>query len=346
MPNNDSISNKNFWWGFWGAIVFLLIIYLSAVKEANKISLSDDGKRVVLANEIVEVWKNNLPSIFGTIGEEFGGKAKAEIETFIDEKIDAVFDPLYGQIPKFAEFHYSVMGEYTEIFAALSGAMGNRVQDILFKEVGFENNLRNELAEITQFSKDKISGAGKRVNDDIQNKIELGNDDMNLLTRTLELTSQDVENRFSSLEYSTIRGAGVIAGLTATGSVLAKTMGKKLATKVAGKVAVKTAAKAGGVLGGAGVGAAVCAPGGPIASAFCGFFGGVAVWLAVDKFIVEIDEHFNRDDFEKDLRDMVDEQKQEIKNGLKASYSAVIAIMMEEQKNKLKSVTPKELISN
>ena len=346
MPINNSISNKNFWRGFWGAIVFLLLIYLSAVSKTNKILPSEDGKHVVLSNEIVEVWKKNLPGIFGTIGEEFGDKAKAEIEIFIDEKIDAVFDPLYEQIPKFAEFHYSVTGEYAEIIAALSGEMGNRVQDILFKEVGFESNLQNELAEIAQFSKDKISDAVERINDDIQNKIELSNDDINLLTKTLELTSQDVGNRFSSLEYSTIRGDGVTIGLTATGSVLAKTMGKKLATKVAGKVAVKTAAKAGGVLGGAGAGAAVCAPGGPIASAFCGFFGGVAVWLAVDKFIVEIDEHFNRDDFEKDLRDMVDEQKQEIKNGLKASYSAVIAIMMEEQKNKLKSVTPKELISN
>lgn len=351
MNNSNSISNKKFWQAFWGTIIILLIIYFSAVYKANEISkvkVTEDGKHVVLSAEIAEVWEKNAPSIFGSIGDELGSKAKSEIDTLIDEKIDAVFTPVYGQIPKFADFHYSVTGEYTEIVAALSGEMGSRVQEILFKQVGFETNLQNEFTAITNLTQEKISGAMGRVNANIQNKIGLGNDDMNILTKTLHLTIQDVKKRFSSLEYSTIRGVGVTLGLTAAGTVLAKTMGKKLAVKVAAKTAVKTSAKAGGVLGGAGAAAGVCAAGGPIAAGVCGIVGGTIAWLAVDKLIVEIDEHFNRDEFEQELRTMVDEQKQEIKKGLKDSYSSVLATLADEHKNKIKSgvMTPKDLISN
>ena len=354
MPINNSISNKNFWRGFWGAIVFLLIIYISAVfkvndtdNKNNKILLSADGKHVVLSDGILELYKQIMPTFFANINKELGEKVKSEIETLIDKKIDAVFNPVYGQIPKFADFHFSVTGEYTEIIAALSGDMSNRVLDVLFKEVGFERNLQNELDEINRLSKDKVSGAVKRINDDFQSKMELGNDDMNLLTKTLHLTDQDLRNRFYSREFSTIKGADVVMGISVTGTVLAKVMGKKLATKVAAKTAIKASAKGGSILGGAGGGALTCAVGGPVASALCGLLGAAVVWFAVDKVIIEIDEYFNRDYFEQELRNLVDEQKQEIKKGLKDYYSIVIATLADEQKNKIKSgVTPKDLITN
>jgi hypothetical protein len=195
-------------------------------------------------------------------------------------------------------------------------------------------------------SKEIVSNAMGRVNSDIQSKIGLGNEDMNVLTAVLHLTIQDVKNRFISLEYSTIRGIGVTFGLTATSAVLAKTMGKKLAVKVAAKTAMKTSAKAGGILSGAGVGAGACIVGGPIASAACGLAGAIVAWFAVDKLIVEIDEHVNRNEFEQELHSMVDEQKQEIKQGLKNSYAKLLTTIADEQKNKIKSgvVTPKDLI--
>ncbi len=346
MTNNGSVSNKIFWRGFWWTIIFLVVIFLIAVftaNENNRVSLSADGKHVVLSNEFVDHWKKNLPNVFGTIGEEFDVKALGRIEGNINEKIDEVFDPVYEQIPKFAEFHYSVTGEYTEIVAALSGKMGGQVQEVLFKEIGFDENLKQKLDSIHEFSKNTILVAGQTVNGNIQNTMALDDDEMNLLTKTLNLSTEDVKDRFTSLKYTTIRGAGMAMGLSATGSVLAKAMGKKLATKIATKAAVKAATKATTIVEGAGAGALGCAAGGPVASLICGIGGGALVWLTVDKFIVEIDEHFNREGFEKDLRDMVDEQKQEFKKGLKDFYASVITSLVEEQKNKLKSVSPAEL---
>ncbi len=346
---NNSTSTDKFWIAFWATIIVLAIIYFSAVyeasKEDSKVKVTDNGTVVVISDEIAKAWKIIAPSIIVNI-DDFINKTKSETDALIDEKIDAVFSPVYGQIPKFADFHYSVTGEYMEIVAALSQDMGNRVQDILFNQVGFEGNLQSAFNKINEQSNEKISGAMGRINSDIQSKIGLGNNDMNLLTKTLHLTIQDVKNRFSSLTYSTIRGTAGI-GLTTTGAVLAKIMGQKLAVKVAAKTAVKTSVKEVGILSGAGSGAAVCAVGGPLAMVACGLVGGIVAWVTVDKLIVEIDEHYNRKEFEQELRSMVDQQKQEIKQGLIKAYTTALTTIADEQKNKIKSgVRPIDLLSN
>jgi hypothetical protein len=327
-------------------IIVLAIIYFSAIYKASQIKIIDDGKRVLLSDEIADTWEKSLPSIIRNIDAEFNTKTKAEIDALIDEKIDAVFNPVYGQIPRFADFHYSVTGEYSEIVAALGGAIGNRVQDVLFNQVGFEANLQSGFDKVYDQSNAKIQDAMGRVKSDIQNKTGLDDNNMDLLTKTLHLSIQDVKNRFSNLTYSTIRGAGVGLGLAATGSVLAKTMGKKLAVKVAAKTAIKLTGKAAAASAGAGAGALAGSVFGPVGTVVGGIGGAIAVWLAVDKFIVEIDEHFNRKEFEQELHSMVDEQKQEIKQGLKNSYASVLAAMAGEQKKQFKSgvVTPKDLI--
>ena len=276
------------------------------------------------------------------------GLTKSEIDALIDEKIDAVFSPIYRQIPIFMNFHYSVTGEYSEIVGALTGEIGNRMQTILFNQIGFEDKLKNGLDNIDIESKEKISGAMGRINENIKNKIGFSNNDMNLLTTTLNLTTQNVKNRFSNLTYKTVRGTGFGLGCATTGKLLSKTIGEKLAVKIAAKTAIKTSVKLGGVLGGASAGAGACAIGGPVAAAVCGAVSGVITWVTVDKLIVEIDEHFNRAEFEQELRIMVDEKKQEIKQGLKKSYANALATLSSEQKHQFKSgvVTPKDLMSN
>ena len=52
----------------------------------------------------------------------------------------------------------------------------------LFKEVGFDGNLQKGLAEISQFSLDRIADSGEKINQEIKNKMEFGDDDMDLLT--------------------------------------------------------------------------------------------------------------------------------------------------------------------
>jgi hypothetical protein len=62
-------------------------------------------------------------------------------------------------------------------------------------------------------------------------------------------------------------------------------------------------------LGGAGLGALGGSWAGPVGAAAGGAIGGAAAWFAVDAAVITIDEYFNRDDFEADLRVMVDEHR-------------------------------------
>jgi hypothetical protein len=347
MKNIHLTLNKKMWLAFWATIIILLIIYFSAIYKANEISkiqTTQDGKHVELSAEIAEIWKENSSNMLSAIDDELNSKAKSEIDMLIDEKIDVAFNKAYGQIPKFADFHYSVTGEYSEIVDILSGEMSNRVQEILFKQVGVEANLQNAFTDIADSSQKKIEKSIETTNYNIKIKINLSNNDINKFTKILELTTQDIKNRFRPLEYSTIRNVRQ----KSMNIVLAKIIGKKLAVKITAKTSVKTAAKAGSILGGAGTGAGTCAVGGPIAAGVCGVVAGVVTWFVVDKLIVEIDEHFNRDEFEQELRSMLDEQKLEIKKGLKDSYSTILTTLADDQKNRIKSgvIIPKDLINN
>jgi hypothetical protein len=50
-----------------------------------------------------------------------------------------------------------------------------------------------------------------------------------------------------------------------------------------------------------------------------GLVGGAASWFAVDAAAITIDEYFTRDDFEADLRLMVDEHRSVVRNRLIAA---------------------------
>ena len=64
--------------------------------------------------------------------------------------------------------------------------------------------------------------------------------------------------------------------------------------------------------------------------------GEIVGWFMVDKVIVEADEHFNRDHFEKEVATLIDAQKAQVK----AEYRKNIDSMINNARNK----TPLELI--
>jgi hypothetical protein len=71
-------------------------------------------------------------------------------------------------------------------------------------------------------------------------------------------------------------------------------------TKLLVKFGIKTVAKGGTALAAGTSGSVICSPLGP-AALLCGAGAAIFTWFAVDKIVVEVDEHFNRKQFEKDL---------------------------------------------
>lgn len=53
----------------------------------------------------------------------------------------------------------------------------------------------------------------------------------------------------------------------------------------------------------------------------CGAIGGIGTWLLADAAIVNLDEFFNRDEFEGTLRDLVDQHKAETKQRILQAYA-------------------------
>ena len=54
-----------------------------------------------------------------------------------------------------------------------------------------------------------------------------------------------------------------------------------------------------------------------------GVVGGVAAWLALDGAVVNIDEHLHRGDLERELTELVDEQKASVKSALATAVDKV-----------------------
>ena len=117
--------------------------------------------------------------------------------------------------------------------------------------------------------------------------------------------------------------AGVKAGAKIGQAMVTKVASKGLLksavalwSKLLIKFGVKAAAKGGGALAAGATSAVACSPLGPVAF-LCGAGAAVVTWFAVDKIVVEVDEYFNRDEFEADL-----------KRDLNATWSEVEAEML------------------
>lgn len=123
-------------------------------------------------------------------------------------------------------------------------------------------------------------------------------------------------------------GIGAVAGVVTT-IVVSKILGKmtmkaifKLAAKAIAKVmASKAAGSAGGAAGGALIGGAIGSviPGaGTVAGAAVGgVIGGLVVGVSIDKLILELEEHLNRNEFKIKILSAIDEARNEFKEELK-----------------------------
>ena len=151
------------------------------------------------------------------------------------------------------------------------------------------------------------------LDEEIQKSIMEGSDE-NLSSRPsmepLGPLTEAARNDFLNRATISVPLATVAATLAGSGALatVSSVIAAKLAAKIGVKAAAKGVAKGGGVLAGAGGGALACSWSGPGAIA-CGAIGGIAAWLITDAIVVNIDEYFNRDDFEVELRVLIDEDR-------------------------------------
>ena len=273
--------------------------------------------------------------------------AGAKTDQIVTERIDTAFAPVYERIPVFLDFHYSVIGEYAELTAAVANEAGSELKRILFDEVDFDQRLKGAVATIQSESDTVLSTALTRINDDVREKLDLTSTDLALLGKVVTLSIEDAGKRFNGGELM-LKSAGAMAGAGAVAAVMTKTVGKKIASKIAAKAAAKTAVKAAtGATGGAASGAAagmICGPLAWVCVPVGGVAGAVTFWLVTDKVIIEVDEYFNKETFEAELRTLIDEEKARLSADISRLYQTRIHEILTDNETRLREITTRQLI--
>ena len=264
--------------------------------------------------------------------------AYLQTDKVLASQLDLLFQPVLANVEGYADFHYSVIGEYTELFTlALKGSLSarKRVQAWWNGEIeaylseldqklheGLEEKLYNDFetrwelvvatldavfnetfqAELARLTKEVVSAEGT---------------DAVLIPASEVVLERTVDRAMLGKPMSvTLATAAGPAGTKLVASTLAK-VSAKAAAKTAGKTATKG-------LFGVGVGAAGAALGftlGPVGAVVGGLTGAVAAWFAVDYAVIKVDEALTRDEFESDIRSVISERKDELHKELKVALS-------------------------
>ncbi len=251
----------------------------------------------------------------------------------IEEQVDTAFAPVYEQIPGFLDWHYSIVGQYTELGQAALGTLEDAIESRLFAALQERIGTATEAVagvmheEMRTEIEDWVRRESQTVPDGVMTTYE----------RMLEVTVAATVERFTvSAVPSALVAVGTGVGSTVAVAVLAKALAKKIVASAALKTAGKVGGGIGGRLGGAAAGAAMGSVLGPFGAVAGGVVGGAAAWLAVDGAVVNIDEYVNREDLERELIALVDEQK--------ASLKSALATAVDDAKlEALEEVTPSEL---
>lgn len=278
---------------FWSAIVFMAV---GTVTVAFIGSLRSGDPDLAVLHELEQT----------VIEEILSRAAEATLSAVLqhtDPLLDVVYEPVYAAIPDYADFHYSLVGEYSLLFMALQGGLADDLQQRLFG--GFQQRMDSAL-----YGLDSLSLELYKSNLDAEIRDALSAESAGaVLGEASQLALDDAMARarlsIPVAAAASIVGSGGLKALTAG-------MAAKLGSAIAAKAAAKGAVKGSAVLAGAGGGAALCAWAGPFA-VICGAGGGAVAWLLADGAIVNLAELFYREEFEDNLRALVDEHKAEMK---------------------------------
>lgn len=279
----------------------------------------------------------------------------------INRETQTIYQQASSKVPAFADWYYSLWGEYARLFYAafanLPDYLSQQLQQQVFQPAGtteaidaltrrLDTRLTRQLhanaADFTKLLTTLVRSQSLVQNEitlDLRGQWALGNQLTDLLNHYASMSPEDFARQGAAISAGATVSAVALKKLGAM--TVAKSSTKLMATKsldalapLAVKLGLKTAAKTGGSLGGASAGAvsgaALCTAsigGAPLAPG-CALLGGaatgIATWLLVDKTVLEAQEFLNRDAFEHELHQTLAEMRDELRTTLEAHYTHLI----------------------
>jgi len=350
----NNIKVKSWWRWFWGTIISLFVLYAAALYlenyGSNNYDIKTEDGRKNYSKKMFLSLKKISPELEKYISN-LSQQSKVDIKKRIHQEISVAYAPLYSQgIQNFSEFHYSVSGEYIELYnASKDGArkylkmqkeenFDALVYEMLFESTKFNKHLKNAYTNVNNFAMNEIIKNVGKLHSKVQKDLNITKEQtLFLVEELLKIGQEDMEARFQK-ELSIGVHAGGLGSGAVIGAMASKQIAKMFAKKMATKAAIKTSSKLAGAAVGAttgGVEGLVCGPGAPICSSVGAVIGGIVGWFATDKIIVQADHYFNGDEFEKELKTMIEKQQQRTEEQLYKLYTNSIDAVNKVDKKRL-----------
>lgn len=310
---------------FWGTIALLFVITICleffVARQSDQQGVERDSGS---SSDQTETKATRLERSFNIASEE-AVKVKEEIGRLLD----GAYSPVYAGIPAYMDFHYSLTGEWLELGSAAMGKLGGGLNKYLFD--GFDTRLRDVSERLALDFDQKFWSA---LDDAMA--VELGG--AGAFEPVVHNALRDSKNRM--MKTTGTVGVALVGGgtLKVFTTVFAKKLAIKLAAKVGTKVGVKWATAATGGL----ASAAACSWTGPGAAA-CAVVGAAITWVATDVAMIKLDEYVTRDDFERALRELIDDHKIETRRAMEQILDSKLLAYETERKVSVREISLSEL---
>jgi len=304
-----SKAERIFWWSI--GVFFIIFITLTILASRNTPPkdivvkppvINAWMQKIVSSNIVVENLSKNQQKILSSLNTQMYNTYSS-----IDEEVDNLFRPIYHNIDRFLDYHYSIIGEYSELGAM---AMGNLEKMITDKLLGDEFVQKVDEASISIDNQYRIN---LKQHLSIVDRYATDGVDADINNKALDRLKSDIDANMLQQEIK----LGVVGGAIAikiTAIIVAKTTAKGVA-KASGKLATKSAAASTGALAGLGCGplAWLCSP---IAAG--------ALWVATDGVVVSGDEYLNRAQFRLEIIRALDDSKRSLKLSYQKTYQKAL----------------------
>ena len=363
-----------FWGGFFAVIGFGVVLALFAgiraglqwtqveVENAMPPPVAALVKVTLAGGEALYVDPASVDSIRAQTREWLATRSTdttAPLHDIIDRETAAMLVAAEAQIPTFADWYFSLAGEYARLLHAatddLPRFMAGQLESLVFEPAGtlaaieglgpaldarfeedmraFALDLRNAIARLVREAGVETDG----ITVEVESEWALGDQLAGQLAPWTSLDSGDMVRQGAAVSA----GAGLSAAAAKKiGALSVAKASAKIVTSEATGLLAATASKLGvkalaGAGGGAASGAALCAGsvvGAPLAPGCAlvgGLITGVATWVLVDKAILEAEELARRDEFEAELRQALTNWREELRAELVAHYDTAVDSAMD-----------------
>jgi len=333
---------------FWATILLFLILYITIymiayqknqtlVEEHNisqadqtvmKEILKDNYKEVVKYTTIIkevpdESIKKSLENNESIAAIDYNLKNQQEsIAKIIDTYINQAFGTVYQNVENFLDFHYSIVGEYSELGAMATGKIEESIRKRLFGDE-FDQEIKGLNRVVTREFKLHTQKHQEFLNEHLTQDV-----DLKLNSEILEKLHEDIEHNIKAQQLKI--GAVMSIGIAA---MVAKVVASKVALKATSKIAIKSSSKLaakGATSGAAAATGALCGP----AMVVCSPILATAAWFGSDALLIGADEYMNRDAFRKEIIEAIEYQKEVLKRDYKKLYGKSLHKLSHQMRQK------------